>query len=130
MKVAITAQGPKLESEIDPRFGRARYFIVVDTESGQFAAHDNRLNLTAPQGAGIQAGRAVIELGASVVITGNVGPKAFDTLKAGGVRVYSGVSGVVEEAVAAFKAGGIEVVDKATVEGHWAGPSRTLGKLG
>ncbi len=120
MKLAITAQGPKLESEIDPRFGRARYFIVVDTKSDQFAAHDNRLNLAAQQGAGIQAGRTVVELGASAVITGNVGPKAFDTLRAGGVRIYSGVSGIVKEAVAAFKAGGIEAVDKATVEGHWA----------
>jgi len=120
MKVAITAQDPELESEIDPRFGRARYFILVDTESGQFSVHDNRQNLAAPQGAGIQAGRTVVGLDASVLITGNVGPKAFDTLRAGGVRVYSGVSGVVKEAVAAFKAGGIEVVDKATVKGHWA----------
>lgn len=120
MKVAITAQGPELESEIDPRFGRAKYFIVVDMESGEFAAHDNRLNVAAPQGAGIQAGRTVVELGASAVLTGNVGPKAFDTLKAGGVRAYSGVSGLVKEAIAAFKAGGMEAVDKANVEGHWA----------
>jgi predicted Fe-Mo cluster-binding NifX family protein len=120
MEVAVSSQGPDLTSQVDPRFGRARYFIVVDTDSGQFTSHDNQKSLDAMQGAGIQAGRTVIELGADAVITGHIGPKAFDTLKAGGVKVYSGVSGSVEDAVRAFKAGGLETVDKADVEGHWA----------
>jgi predicted Fe-Mo cluster-binding NifX family protein len=120
MKVAITSQGPKVESEIDPRFGRARYFIVVDTESGQFTTHDNQKNVDAVQGAGIQAGRTVIELGAGALITGHIGPKALDTLQAAGVEVYSGVSGTVQDAVGVFKRGGLETVDKPDVEGHWA----------
>lgn len=120
MKVAITSQGPDVTSQIDPRFGRARYFIVVDTDSDQFMPYDNQKNVNAMQGAGIQAGRAVIELGAAALITGHVGPKAFDTLQAGGIKVHSGVSGSVEDAVAAFKAGGLETVEKADVEGHWA----------
>ena len=119
MKVAITAQGPELESEVDLRFGRATYLIVVETETDQFTAHNNRENIDAVQGAGIQAGRRVIDLGATALITGNIGPKAFDTLQAGGVSVYSGVSGVVREVVAAFVAGNLEIASKPNVAGHW-----------
>ena len=120
MKVAVTAKQPALDSEIDPRFGRARCFVLMDTETGEFTTHDNHVNANAAQGAGIQAGRTVIELGAGALITGHIGPKAFDTLRAGGVRVYSGVSGTVEEAVRTLKLGGLEAVEKADVEGHWA----------
>ena len=84
MKVAITSQGPKMNGAVDPHFGRAKYFIVVDTDTGEFSAHDNTQNLNAVQGAGIQAGRNVIDLGVEAVMTDNVGPKAFAPLPAGG----------------------------------------------
>ena len=119
MKVAITSQGRDLNSPVDPRFGRAKYFVVVDTETGDFAAHDNSQNLNAVQGAGIQAGRNVVDLGVHAVITGNVGPKAFATLQAGGVKVYVGASGTIAEALVKFKAGELQCVSKANVEGHW-----------
>lgn len=120
MKVAVTSQGPDLTSQVDPRFGRAKCFVVVDTDTGQFAAHDNQKNMDAVQGAGIQAGRTVIKLGAGALVTGHIGPKAFDTLQAAGVKVYSGVSGTVEDAIGVFKRDGLETVDKPDVEGHWA----------
>jgi len=120
MKVAVTSQGQDLGSQVDPRFGRAAYFVVVDTETDKFSAHDNTQNVNAVQGAGIQAARAVVDLGVEVVITGNVGPKAFATLKAGNVGVYPGASGTVREAVETFKAGQLQMADKANVEGHWA----------
>jgi len=119
MKLAVTSQGPDFDSQVDPRFGRARYFVVVDTDSGGFAAHDNTKNVDALQGAGIQAARAVVDLGVVAVITGHVGPKAFGTLQAGGITVYPGGSGTVKEAVEAFHAGQLQPADKATVEGHW-----------
>ena len=119
MKVAITSQGPEMNSAIDLRFGRAKYFIVVDTETDDSAAHDNTQNLNAVQGAGIQAGRNVIDLGVEAVITGNVGPKAFATLQAGGVKMYIGAGGTVGDALEKFKAGELECVGKANVEGHW-----------
>lgn len=119
MKVVVTSQGPEMSSPVDPRFGRAQYFLVVDTGSGRFTPHDNAQNLNAPQGAGIQAGRAVVELGVEAVITGNVGPKAFAALEAGGVAVYPGASGTVSEAVEQFKAGQLQPAGKANVEGHW-----------
>jgi len=119
MKVAVTSQGRELTSPVDPRFGRARYFILVDTETGQATAADNSQNLNAAQGAGIQAGRNVVELGAAAVITGHVGPKAFATLQAGGVRVYTGASGSVAEAIEQLKAGKLQQSTGADVEGHW-----------
>ena len=119
MKVVITAQGTDLESPVDPRFGRAKYFVLVDSETGEFSSHDNSQNLNAPQGAGIQAAANVVELGAEALVSGNVGPKAFAALQAGGVKIYVGASGTVGETIEQFKAGKLQCVDKANVEGHW-----------
>ena len=120
MKVAVTSQGPDFHSQVDPRFGRAWYFVIVDTDSGGFTAYDNTKNVDAVQGAGIQAARAVVDLGVAAVITGNVGPKAFATLQAGNVKVYPGASGTVKEALEKFKTGQLQPAGKANVEGHWA----------
>jgi len=85
VKIAVTAQGRELSSEIDTRFGRAKWLIIVDTETGDFQVHDNVVNLNAVQGAGIQTGQNIANLGVEAVITGNVGPNAFKTLDAAGV---------------------------------------------
>ena len=119
MKIIVTAQGPNLDSPVDPRFGRARYFVVVDTETGEFSPHDNTQNLNAAQGAGIQAGRNVVDLGVEAVLTGNVGPKAFATLQAANIKIYPGASGTVKEAIEKFKAGEYQPADGANVTGHW-----------
>jgi len=119
MKIAITAQGKELSSEIDLRFGRAKWLIVVDTESGDFQAHDNAVNLNAAQGAGIQTGQNIANLGVEAVITGNVGPNAFKTLNAARIRIFLGEKQTIQEAIDSFKAGELEEVDQANVEGHW-----------
>jgi predicted Fe-Mo cluster-binding NifX family protein len=119
MKIVITSQGPEASSPVDPRFGRARCFVVFDTETGQFTSADNTQNLNAAQGAGIQAGKAVVELGAAAVVTGHVGPKAFSTLQAGGIKVYTGATGAVADAVQKFQAGTLEEAGAPNVEGHW-----------
>ena len=119
MKVAVTSQGKELSSQVDPRFGRAKYFIVIDTDSGEFTAHDNSQNLNAAQGAGIQAGQNVINLGAEAVVTGNVGPKAFTTLQAGNVKIYIGARGAVAEVIEQLKVGTLQEAEQANVEGHW-----------
>jgi predicted Fe-Mo cluster-binding NifX family protein len=119
VKIAITAQGRDLSSEIDVRFGRAKWLIVVETETGDFEAHDNKVNLNAVQGAGIQTGRNVANLGVEVIITGNVGPNAFRTLNAANVRVFLAEKQTVEGAIDSFKAGNLKEVDQANVEGHW-----------
>jgi len=120
MKVAVTAQGREMNSAVAPQFGRAKFLVVVDIDTGRFEAADNARNLQAAQGAGIQAGRNVAQLGAEVVLTGHVGPKAFATLQAGGVRVYLGASGTVASAIEQFKAGRLKQSSGADVEAHWA----------
>jgi predicted Fe-Mo cluster-binding NifX family protein len=120
MKVAVTSQGEGLSSEVDPRFGRAKWLLVMDTETGKSEAHDNTVNLNATQGAGIQTGQNVANLGVDAVITGNIGPNAFRTLNAAGVRIFLAEKQTVDEAINALKAGGLREVDQANVEGHWA----------
>ena len=119
MKIIITSEGTSLESQVDPRFGRAKHFVLVDTDTGESSAHDNSQNLNAPQGAGIQAAQTVARLGAEAVLTGHVGPKAFTTLQAANIAVYTGVSGTVNEAIEQFKSTGLTPAAKADVQGHW-----------
>lgn len=119
MKIAVTSQGADMASAVDPRFGRAKFFIVVDTETGGSVAHDNAQNLNAAQGAGIQAAQKVVELGVEAVLTGNVGPKAFSALEAGKIDIYIGATGSVTNATEQFKAGQLECVAEPNVEGHW-----------
>lgn len=76
MKIAISVRSESLGSDLDPNFGRARKFLLFDTETRTFTVHDNAENVNAAQGAGIQAAESVIRLGATAVITGQVGPKA------------------------------------------------------
>lgn len=119
MKIAISAKGKELDDEIDPRFGRAAYFIIVDPETLEFKVVDNRQNIEAMQGAGIQSARTIAEEGASVLITGHCGPKAFVTLQAARINVVVNVTGTVREAVNKFKRGEISYAASPNVEGHW-----------
>lgn len=120
MQVVVTAQGPTLDSPADPRFGRARYLILVNTDTGSYSCVDNEINLNAPQGAGIQTGKKVVELKAQAVVTGHVGPKAFAVLNVGGISIYTGASGTVSQVIEQFKSGALKPVQSADVEGHWA----------
>jgi len=105
---------------IDPRFGRARWILVVDTEAETYQVHDNTVHLNAPQGAGIQTAQNIANLGVEAVITGNVGPNAFRVLNAANIRVLLAAQQTVEQAVAAFKEGRLQDIQQANVEGHWA----------
>jgi predicted Fe-Mo cluster-binding NifX family protein len=120
MKLAVSSRGNSLQSPLDPRFGRTRYLVVVDTETGAFSAVDNAVNQNAVQGAGIQSGKRVAELGVEGLITGHVGPKAFSALQAAGVKIYPGAAGTVADAIEQFKSGKLQAAASADVEGHWA----------
>ena len=89
MKIAITTHGQDKDAPVDTRFGRAEYFLIHDTATDSWECHPNHQSLTAAHGAGIQAAQNVIELGAELLITGHVGPKAFKVLNAGGMEIYS-----------------------------------------
>lgn len=121
MKVAVTSYGRDLSSYIDRSFGRAKWFIVVDTETGNAEACSNKQNVNASQGAGIQAARNAANLGVEAVLTGNIGPNAFRTLNATSIRIFIIDKSIdrVEQAVAAWKAGNLKEVNEATTEGHW-----------
>ena len=117
MKIAITSSGPELTSQVDPRFGRCAYFIFVDTDSDKFEAIENS-GAQGMGGVGIQAGQMMIDKGIKAVLTGNCGPNAFQTLKAAGVEVITGVSGTIKEVVDKFKTGDFQSVSGPNVSPH------------
>ncbi len=117
MKIAVTSTGKTMDAQVDPRFGRASCFVVVDTESMEFQAVENS-NVDAGGGAGISAAKVVIDAGAKAVLTGNCGPNAERTLRAGNVRLYTGVTGTVADAVEQFKAGKLTEATGPNVPSH------------
>lgn len=104
MRVAVSSRGSTLESQVDPRFGRCPYFIIVDTEFMRYEAFENS-SMASPSGAGIGAARLVASHGVEAVITGNIGPNALQVLSAAGIRVYTRAMGTVRGAIEAFKSG-------------------------
>ena len=102
-KIAVTSEGPDLDARVDPRFGRAAGFILVDLQTTNFEYIDNGRSQAVPRGAGIQAAEILSRNGASIVLTGFVGPRAFQTLAAAGIDVGQEVDGLtVREAVRRF----------------------------
>lgn len=119
MKIAITSKGDSLDSEVDPRFGRASFIIVVDTETLKFTALDNSENKNAFKGSGIKAATMISDNGAKALLTGYCGPNAFTTLEAAEVKVVNDVEGIVKDAVAAFNSGEYKYSESANAEGQW-----------
>ena len=119
MKIAVTSKGTTLESEVDPRFGRAAYILIIDTKTLKFEVLDNSENVNAFKGAGIQAASMVADKGAEALLTGYCGPKAFTTLNAANIKVANDVSGIVKDAANDFNAGKFSFADSANTDGHW-----------
>ena len=119
MRIAISSAGKQLDSNLDPRFGRAPYFIILDEETMDFEAVENTQNLNLPQGAGIQAGKTIADQHVDALITGHCGPKAFRVLQNAGIKIVTGAGGKVTEAVDQFKRGELEIASEADLEGHW-----------
>ena len=119
MRVAITSPGKVLESNLDTRFGRAAYFIIVDPETMEYEVVENSQNLNLPQGAGIQAGKTIIENNVNVLITGNCGPKAFKVLQSAGIKIMTGARGRIFDVISQYKSGELKASQEANVEGHW-----------
>ncbi|MBN2381814.1 NifB/NifX family molybdenum-iron cluster-binding protein [bacterium] len=107
MKVALSSTGNTLDSQLDQRFGRAAYFLIVDTVSDSISVIDNNENVQASHGAGLQSAQNVVNSGATVVITGNVGPKALSVMQRAKIDLRTGASGTCRECLQAFKAGSL-----------------------
>ena len=119
MKIAISSSGKTLDSAVDPRFGRAEYFIIVDPETMDFEVVENSQNLNLPQGAGIQAGKTIADNNVEALITGHCGPKAFKVLQAAGIKIMTGASGKIADAIAQYRNGELDNATQADVDGHW-----------
>ena len=119
MKIAVSARGEHLDAEVDPRFGRARYILIVDTETMACEVLDNSANVNAFKGAGIQAATMVADKGAQVLVTGYCGPNAFRTVQAAGMKVVTDATGTVREAVETVKTGRAAYCSAPNAEGHW-----------
>ena len=124
MKICLSATADNLEAQLDPRFGRCLYLIIVDTETMEFEAIPNAA-AGSTGGAGIQAAQTIAGKGVRAVITGNVGPNAFGALSAASIEIITGASGTVREAIEKFKRGEFQRTGTPTVAGHFG-----MGKNG
>jgi predicted Fe-Mo cluster-binding NifX family protein len=130
MKIAISAVGPTLDAEVDPRFGRCQYFIITDPETIEFEAIDNASAISSG-GAGISAAQTIASKGVEVVLTGNCGPNAYQALSPAGIKVITGVSGKVRDVIAEYKLGTYSAAQQANVPDHFGmGRGSGIGRGG
>ena len=118
MRIAVSASGSSLDAEVDPRFGRCQYFIIIDPDTMQFESVENS-SATASEGAGISAAQMIVSKGVEAVLTGNCGPNAYQVLSPAGIKVITGMSGKVRDAVQSYKSGNLEGSTQPNVPGHF-----------
>lgn len=123
-KICVTSEGETLDSKVDPRFGRAQYFTVVDTDTMEFESVGNP-NIESMGGAGIQSAQLVASKQIKAVLTGNIGPNAFQALQAAGIEIFTGASGVVKEAIEKYKKGEFKAVTDPTVGSKSGMPNKS-----
>ena len=117
--MAISAIGANLDARVDPRFGRCQYFVIVDSDTLEFDVIENP-NIGLMSKAGIKSGQMMADRGVQVILTGNIGPNAFQTLSAAGIQVIAGVSGTVREAIRRFNSGQLQPIAKATAPEYFS----------
>jgi predicted Fe-Mo cluster-binding NifX family protein len=117
LRIAVSASGENLDAAVDPRFGRCPYYVIVETENMQFEAVSNESGNVA-HGAGIQAAQTVVGEEVQVVLTGNMGPNAYQALSAAKIKVVTGATGTVQEAVMLYKSGKLKETSSPNVNGH------------
>ena len=110
--------GPGLDADVDPRFGRCQYFVIIDPQTMEFESLENSSAMAAG-GAGISTAQMIANKGVQVVLTGNCGPNAYQTLSAAGVQVITGAVGSVRGAVEAYKTGKLQPSTQANVVSHF-----------
>lgn len=126
MKLGISSTGPSLDAEVDPRFGRCQYFVVVDSDTMESEVIQNTA-AGAARGAGIQAAQMMAQKGVQAVLTGSLGPNATQALSAAGIRMVTGIGGTIRNAVESFKSGDAESAGKAAPSGTSMGTGAGTG---
>ena len=117
MKIAISSSGKTMDSQLDPRFGRCAWFLVIDPSDMRCEAFDNQ-SAAQSSGAGIQAAQFLADKKVDAVITGHVGPNAVQTLSAAGIEIFAQQQGTVREIVEKYKSDGLETTAQPTVGRH------------
>lgn len=117
MKIAVSSTDKDLNAEVDQRFGRCKYFLIVDSENMEFNTISNESSM-ASGGAGIKAAETVVNNGADVLITGNIGPNAHRTLAAGNIKIYTGARGSIKDAIQSYKEGKLNETENPNVGSH------------
>jgi predicted Fe-Mo cluster-binding NifX family protein len=119
LKVAVTSIDGTMEGNVEERFGRCRKLVVYDPQSNTIEILDNQAHTGLARAAGMQTAQNVLNAGATVVISGDFGPKAFQVLRAAGIEVYSTVNMTVREALSRFEEGKLTKLAGADVQSHW-----------
>ena len=129
MKIAITASGDNLDCQMEPRFGRCQYFLIIDPDTMELEAMPNE-GAMASGGAGIQAAQTIVNSSINTLITGNVGPNAYEILSAAGIETMTGASGTVRHALQQYNSGSLQPAKSATVGAHagMSGAGQRRGK--
>ncbi|HER45649.1 MAG TPA: dinitrogenase iron-molybdenum cofactor biosynthesis protein [Thermoplasmatales archaeon] len=117
MKICVSSTGKDLNASVDQRFGRCQYFLIVDMETMNVKIISNESAMSSG-GAGVQAAQIVAKEEVDLVITGNIGPNAFQILQAAGIKVFTGAEGTVEDAIESYKKGTLRETGSANVESH------------
>ncbi|MFW6282852.1 MAG: NifB/NifX family molybdenum-iron cluster-binding protein [Minisyncoccales bacterium] len=131
MKICITTTSKNKNSNVDPRFGRSQYFLILNEKGEVEEAIDNAAQ-NAQRGAGISAAQKLENKDVEILITGNIGPNAFNALNAAKIKVFLvDPSLTAEKAFAKWKDNELDEINKANVGGHFGrggGPGRGRGK--
>jgi predicted Fe-Mo cluster-binding NifX family protein len=128
-RIAVSASGQSMDAEVDPRFGRCPFFIIADPETMEFEVLDNS-GASEAGGAGISAAQKIVEKGVQAVLTGNCGPNACQVLSSAGIRVVTGVSGKVKDAIEGYRPGKCETSASANVPDHFGMGKRIKRGIG
>jgi predicted Fe-Mo cluster-binding NifX family protein len=127
MKIAVSSAGKDLNAQLDPRFGRCRYFLIIETDTMEFEVFDNE-NAALGGGAGIQSAQLIAAKGAKALITGHCGPNAMQTLSAAGVQVYVGQAGAIQGIVDKFNNGQLTTATEANAAAHAGMGAKGMGR--
>lgn len=117
MKIAVSATRPNVHAQVDTRFGRCPYFVIVDMETTNYEALEN-ISAMGSGGVGISAAQMIAGKGVEAVITGNCGPNAYRTLSAAGIKVITGFTGSIGDAIEKYKAGKLQASTQPNVSAH------------